>query len=746
MRKSTRTLVIALMAILMAIHLSVPAVFLYAVTSRRTTEPDTFEDPSSICEDSEESDYEIPGLKTVTADFSEKPSVELLAYTNNGYKTYLNSDTTFKWAIANSTAGGNATTSMQGMNTGTTYIYTAKINNQDIDYTTIWRTNANTGDTIAMNYYASTSATSASACRTAGHANDMNVVTTNSVNYLFIATCQTGKALSRHKIDGNKLYFTGYFDLKKSNGSSISCGGFQCVKHTGGYLYMLIKSGMTFYTCKIADTATGGSASNPTPVTCYRLFTIDTMNAVFATSNSSYATMDDLETWVNQDFSYSSDEGSIYVPLYNRSNDNVILVYTVADLVTLANLQATTDRSNVIFPCTLTFRVKNTSYTQFEIENVGFRTGQGTTGDRKMYFNTNCSSASREGIFQMNYNRNSYNLVSIVNENSIIYTVKYEGNGGTVPDGTESYFKMNSTRHVYGIAVKLRPNSFARSGYTFAGWHLRRDSDQKWLYFDTSGTARWYLPGEQPAGYYLATYADGRKVAKLTTVNGDTVHCIAQWRPNASSGTSRFIIKYEPNGGTGTAMPDTIVTYGTNTAINTNTYTRQEYYFSGWIAHRESDNSWAYKNSSFSDKWIAVGGSTSGYFLKAYTNGCNVSKTSSTDRDIITFYAVWSKVENPVYPASITAGSSFAFGGTVKANGDIYQVIVSIKNASGTVVKTKTVTVKGREYNLAGVNGSGFSTSGLAAGSYTYIVTVKTMNTSSVLTSVNVLSKPFTVN
>ena len=141
----------------------------------------------------------------------------------------------------------------------------------------------------------------------------------------------------------------------------------------------------------------------------------------------------------------------------------------------------------------------------------------------------------------------------------------------------------------------------------------------------------------------------------------------------------------------------------------------------------------------------AVGGSTSGYFLKAYTNGCNVSKTSSTDADIITFYAAWTKINNPVYPVSISAGSSFSFGGKVKSNADLYQFTATIKNSSGTVVATKTVTVKADEYDLAGMN-SYISTAGLAAGSYTYVVTAKTMNTSSVMTTVTLLSKGFTVS
>ena len=51
---------------------------------------------------------------------------------------------------------------------------------------------------------------------------------------------------------------------------------------------------------------------------------------------------------------------------------------------------------------------------------------------------------------------------------------------------------------------KVKRKPFCKSGYTFAGWYLSRKSDGKTLYFDLEGTARWYIPGSQPDGYYAA--------------------------------------------------------------------------------------------------------------------------------------------------------------------------------------------------------------------------------------------------
>ena len=123
-------------------------------------------------------------------------------------------------------------------------------------------------------------------------------------------------------------------------------------------------------------------------------------------------------------------------------------------------------------------------------------------------------------------------------------------------------------------------------------------------------------------------------------MNGDIVTCYAQWRPN-STGTKSYYIHYDANGGSGT-MADTKVVYGTSTAIRANAFTRSGYTFSGWHAYRMSDNSWIYTNNTTgADKWIPVGESTAGYTLKVYSDGCKVARTSSTDRDLVTFYAVW---------------------------------------------------------------------------------------------------------
>lgn len=686
-------------------------------------------------------------VKAVIGDSGVSPS----AYSYNGYVTHTMGEASLLSIHANKTVGGTSCTSMQGMNVGTTYIYTAKRNSSDT-YVSIARTTISSGSVSYMNYYSSTSATSTSGCDTCGHANDLQVVTANDVNYMLVATSIKGNSLSRMKISGTNLYFTGYFDTVNTSGTSMTVSSVRQYKHSGGYFYLLLKNGETFYYCKIADTATGGTASNPTKVTCYKIFTIDKRNAIFAKSNSSAGTYANMETWVNQGFYYNSLEQTIYVPMFKPASPittNVILTYNVSKVLTDALMDFSTNKTTLVHPTKtnfyLTASATSSSCNDLEIESVGFRTGQGTTGDLKMYINANASPvASFEGVYSMSYKSGTGDFTPMVDDSAVVYTVKYNANGGT-DSGTNSSsgnYKMSSTIHIKGVSTNLRPNYFTYSGYTFAGWYLTRKSDGKWLYFTESGNPTWYTKGSQPATAVLALYEDKRSVSALTSVDGDTVTCYAQWTPN-STGTKSYYIQYDANGGTGTMAQQKIV-YGTSTAITSNAFTREGYTFVGWTAFRRSDNTWCYKNTStLADKWLAPGTDTTGYFLKTYTDGCSISASSSTDRDIVTFYAAWAKVDNGKYPTEHTVGEAFTLGGTLNTDTGLYNVSVSVLNSAGTAVATHTSSPYTTSYDLSAANAD-INISTLPIGSYTYTVQMQTINGSSPKTH-TVLSAPFTV-
>ncbi|MBQ3215540.1 MAG: InlB B-repeat-containing protein, partial [Oscillospiraceae bacterium] len=104
--------------------------------------------------------------------------------------------------------------------------------------------------------------------------------------------------------------------------------------------------------------------------------------------------------------------------------------------------------------------------------------------------------------------------------------------------------------------------------------------------------------------------------------------------------TTHYYIHYEANGGTGT-MEDSYIPYGYATKTYANAFSRPGFTFAGWTAYRESDGKWIYVNSSGTDGWYTEGTQPSGYSLKVYNDACSVAKTSSTDGDIVHFYAQW---------------------------------------------------------------------------------------------------------
>ncbi|MBR6594606.1 MAG: InlB B-repeat-containing protein [Clostridia bacterium] len=663
----------------------------------------------------------------------EDTHIDALSYSYNGYKTYLKGDSTFKWTVPDTTEGGTTCTAMQGMNTGTTYCYCAKRNSSDT-YVDVTRINMNTGDKTVMNYYSSTSATSSSANGTMGHANDLCVVGINSVNYMFVATMQTGTAITRLKIDGTKLMLTGYFKLLRVDGSSVSVSAIAHVKNDSTYSYFILKSGNNHFYCKIPLTATGGSKSSPTAITIYRMFIIDTRNAVFAKSNSSAGTYD-VDNWTNQGVGYNKEEKVLYVPIWDSVADNrsVIITYNLADIDTY--MTATTDSSRRLYPTKTSFVFQDTAVTSFEIESCGFRTGQGTTGDLSLYYNMNCSTSSKEGVFSCSYKSGTGDFTSL-DSTTTKWTTKYNANGGSG--------SMSNTYHLYGISTKLRDNAFTYSGYTFAGWYLTRKSDGKWLYTDADGTARWYKKGSQPAMSILALYADQQSVAKLSASDGDTVTCYAQWIPNAT-GTTSYYIQYDANGGSGTMAQQKVV-YGTATTISKNTFTRDGYVFCGWTAYRRNKAQWCFKTineASIGDLWLTTADDHSAYIRKTYVDCSPTSKTTSVDRDIVTFYAAWTRVANGVYPASVKEGDDFTLGGTLESTTDMYTATVQVKNSAGTVVASHQASPLGETYDISGAN-SAINFGALGIGSYTLEVLVGLLNGSTPY-SVSIVSHAFEV-
>ena len=464
---------------------------------------------------------------------------------SNDYKTYTMKDAKILSKLPNRSGKVSGatyqTTSVQGMNVGTTYIYNAKIysGNKNVNVATIFRTNVDKGVTEEMEYYSSLTASSPSTCTTAGHANDLLVVTWKDINYLLSATCEAEHAVSRYLIKGKKLYFIGYFKLVTTNGKAISCSSLRLFKHASGYLHLIFKTGESVYYGKILDSDLVNK-SNPTEIKVFKIAILDKRNAVFAKSSSSYGTYPNMETWVSQGFVFNPLEKTIYTPYFEPPINSgitttAIITYYIGNVFTDENMDYKKDRSIIVLPTKTSFYLKSTDFNSkcksLEVESCGFRTGQGTSGDLKMYINANASPMDYEAVYYLSYKSGSGNFAPIANSLTPIYTVHYDGNGGT-DSGTNTvsgYFRMDDTRHVHGIVTNLRKNYFTKKGYTFKGWYLSRKSDGKWLYL-VNGNTLWYKKDNQPSGSSLALYADRRAVSLLSSVNGDVVTCHAQWK------------------------------------------------------------------------------------------------------------------------------------------------------------------------------------------------------------------------
>ena len=104
----------------------------------------------------------------------------------------------------------------------------------------------------------------------------------------------------------------------------------------------------------------------------------------------------------------------------------------------------------------------------------------------------------------------------------------------------------------------------------------------------------------------------------------------------------KFTVAYNKNGGTGSNMLSTTVTYGVPTKLAANSYIApsSDKIFSGWNAHRQSDNKWFYKGTNGSG-WYTEGSQPSGYSKSLYRDETSVAHTTSVNDDLVTMYAQW---------------------------------------------------------------------------------------------------------
>lgn len=159
---------------------------------------------------------------------------------------------------------------------------------------------------------------------------------------------------------------------------------------------------------------------------------------------------------------------------------------------------------------------------------------------------------------------------------SCTYIVQFDSNGGT---GT-----MSDQTFTCDVRKQLTPNSFSRTGHTFAGWNTEANG---------SGDS----------------YSNQQSVSNLAA-NGETITLFAQWTAN------KYIVKFYANGGTGT-MDDQNFTYGTAQNLTPNAFEKYGHTFAGWSK------------------------TSNGSII--YTDGQSVNNLASTNNATVDLYAQWTE-------------------------------------------------------------------------------------------------------
>lgn len=168
-------------------------------------------------------------------------------------------------------------------------------------------------------------------------------------------------------------------------------------------------------------------------------------------------------------------------------------------------------------------------------------------------------------------------ITAVAQWSPISYTIKYDGNGAD--SGV-----MENTTHIYHASsaesgvVHLRKNTFKKSGYSFSGWVFRKKINGEIYYLYNNGqynNLQWYKDNEQPAGVEKYIYNDNEGTCNATTIDGDTITAIAQWK-------KQYTLTFDANGGTVSETSRTI-TEG-NQIGNLPTPNKDGYRFYGWYA------------------------------------------------------------------------------------------------------------------------------------------------------------------
>jgi len=215
---------------------------------------------------------------------------------------------------------------------------------------------------------------------------------------------------------------------------------------------------------------------------------------------------------------------------------------------------------------------------------------------------------------------------------AITYTLEFDGNGAT----SGATVSVGAT---YGVTATFTANGFKKTGHTFVGWQAHRASDDKWFYINASGVTAWFPLNKQSAGYNLHTFNNKATMTTGTKVDGDVITLYARWVSAA------YTIQFDGNGATSGETAPVAATYGVAAVFTANGFKKTGSVFTGWQAHRASDDKWFYSNASSATGWFLLGEQPAGYNLHTFKDKATMTTGTQINGDTITLYAQWASVD-----------------------------------------------------------------------------------------------------
>ena len=215
----------------------------------------------------------------------------------------------------------------------------------------------------------------------------------------------------------------------------------------------------------------------------------------------------------------------------------------------------------------------NTIYLEkngYKLETTSWNTKADGTGTSVNWYQSFASGNDLAKALGVDLSKGSQTVTLYAEWKPNTYAFTMNSNGGS---GNMSGF--NAT---YGVDFAIPTNTFTEAGYTFSGWNVKRNQDNKWYV----GNKGWFTESEIMAnGYRKCLYPDNSKYT-FNEYWTDGFNGISSYTFYAMWSAKEYTVSFDANGGsvsTG-SMP---VTYNSNYG-ELPTLTRNGYTFDGWFS------------------------------------------------------------------------------------------------------------------------------------------------------------------